>query len=37
MEEIMLRLIEFRHIHHPSGVKMLANLFDVESGKYTMK
>lgn len=28
----MLTLSEFRHIHHPSGVKMLANLFGVESG-----
>ena len=24
MEEIMLKLSEFRHNHHPSGVKMLA-------------
>jgi predicted regulator of amino acid metabolism with ACT domain len=26
MEKIMLKLIEFRHKHHPSGVKMLENL-----------
>ena len=25
MEEILLKLSEFRHNHHPSGVKMLAN------------
>jgi hypothetical protein len=25
MEEIMLNLSEFRHNHHPSGVKILAN------------
>ena len=24
MEGIMLKLIEFRHNHHPSGVEMLA-------------
>ena len=26
----MLSVSEFRNIHHPSGVKMLANVFDVE-------
>jgi hypothetical protein len=25
MEEIMLKLSEFSHNHHPSGVKLLAN------------
>jgi hypothetical protein len=25
MEKIMLKLSEFSHNHHPSGVKMLAN------------
>jgi hypothetical protein len=30
MEKIMLQLSEFRYIHHPTCVKMLTNLFDVE-------
>jgi hypothetical protein len=27
MEEIMLKLSEFCHNHHPSGVKMLAKIY----------
>jgi len=33
MEEIMLKLNEFGHNHHPSGVNMLAKKSDVEFGK----
>ena len=33
----MLNLSVFSHNHHPSGVKMLQNLFDVKFRLYSMK
>jgi len=33
----MLKFNEFRHNHHPSGVKMLENLFDVDFQLYILQ